>query len=152
MPRCGCKSQVLGAVTYRNDHFPVQLNSQRSISYQSWTYQRHTMVSRAAGRCHFGPRAGHAISAVLSFEYLSSRLGQTMKATLLPRRVLKPTAFSHIGGVTPFLPIATNFAFGASGVITANTFWPAASIARSVGSNRTIGVPTGTKTLDVPPL
>ena len=90
--------------------------------------------------------------AVLRLGYLSSRLGQTMKATLLPRRVLKPAAFSHIGGVTPFLPIATNFAFGASGVITANTFWPAASIARSVGSNRTIGVPTGTKTLDVPPL
>ena len=83
---------------------------------------------------------------------LSLRLDQMVKASFLSRRLLNHVAISHIGGVRPFLPIATNFAFGASGVITTNTFWPAASIARSVGSNLTIGVPTGTKTFDMPPL
>lgn len=58
----------------------------------------------------------------------------------------------YIGGVTPFLPIATNLAPRASAACTTNSFWPFASTDRVVGSNRTIGVPTGTSTFAVPPL
>ena len=58
----------------------------------------------------------------------------------------------YIGGVTPSLPIATNLAPRASAACTTNSFWPFASTDRVVGSNRTIGVPTGTSTFAVPPL